>query len=100
MGSGFLKKKKEMRALQEQFTQMQQDLDTSEAVGSSGNGLVTVVLNGHKKVKSITIKPDCVDPKDVEGLQDLITAAFQDAYAKLDSKEGSFSLPSGFSLPF
>lgn len=100
MGSGFAKKKKQMKQMQEQFAQMQSEMETTEAEGVSGNGLVTVKLNGFKKLKSIKIQPDCVDPEDVEGLEDLIQAAFEDAFNKLeDSDEGGLSLPEGFELP-
>lgn len=83
MGSGFAKKKKQARALQEQLTLFQSQMKTIEVSGTAGNGLVTVVLNGDHELKSIAIKPECVDPEDIEGLQDLIKAAFADAAAKL-----------------
>lgn len=91
MGSGFAKKKKQARALQEQLTMMQSQLQDqmqkTEAVGTAGNGLVTLVLSGEFDLKSITIKPECVDPEDVEGLQDLIKAAYNDASKKLQEQQ-------------
>jgi DNA-binding protein YbaB len=45
-------------------------------------------LNGEKLLKQIAIKPECVDPNDVEGLQDLILAAFADAASKLQDQSG------------
>jgi DNA-binding YbaB/EbfC family protein len=94
MGSGFSKMKKQRRELEEQFAKMQQEMQTAEHKGVSGNGLVEVILNGERVLKSITIKPECVDPSDVEGLQDLILAAFQDAGKSLDEKSplSSFGL--------
>lgn len=87
MGSGFAKKKKHARELQEQLTKMQSQLQDqmqkTEVTGSAGNGLVTVILSGEYDMKSIAIKPDCVDPEDVEGLQDLVKAAYTDAAKKL-----------------
>ena len=101
MGSGFSKMKKQARAQEQQYEKMREDLKNTEATGTSGNGLVTVVLDGDKDLKQINIKPDCVDPSDVEGLQDLIKAAFQDAYKKLGGEnKGGLNLPPGMSLPF
>jgi len=85
MGSGFSKMKKQQRALQEQFAKMQEEMQQAEHKGSAGNGLVEVTLNGEKSVKAITIKPECVDPSDIEGLQDLIIAAFQEAEKKIEA---------------
>ena len=93
MGSGFAKKKKQAKALQEQLSQMQNQIQKAEAIGSAGNGLVTLVLSGEHELKSITIKPECVDAEDIEGLQDLIKAAYADATAKLTAQ--SPQMPAG-----
>lgn len=91
MGSGFAKKKKQARAFQEQLTKMQSELQEqmqkTEVVGTAGNGLVTIVLSGEYEMKSISIKPDCIDKEDAEGLQDLIQAAYNDAAAKLQEQQ-------------
>lgn len=84
MGSGFSKKKKQARLLQEQFSEMQKDMVAKEVRGQAGNGLVEVILKGDHKIKSLKINPQCVDPEDVEGLEDLIKSAFNDACEKLD----------------
>lgn len=83
MGTGFSKKKKAARAMQQQLAQVSEEVQKVEATGTAGNGLVTVVLSGTLDLKSIKIKPDCVDPEDVEGLEDLIKAAFADAASQL-----------------
>ena len=100
MGSGFSKQKKQMKLMQDQFSKMQEEMENTVVEGSSGNGLVTVKLNGAKLLKEIVIKPECVDPEDVEGLQDLIQAAFENASKQLEEKEEGFSLPPGINLPF
>ena len=100
MGSGFSKQKKQMRQMQDQFAKMQEEMENTIVEGSAGNGLITVKLNGSKILKEIVIKSECVDPEDVEGLQDLIQAAFEDATKKLEEKEEGFSLPAGMNLPF
>lgn len=86
MGSGFSKAKKQARNLEEQMKKMQLEQAKLLVVGSAGNSLVTVTLNGKKELQNITIDPDCAVPNDVEGLQDLILAAFQDALRQLDEK--------------
>jgi nucleoid-associated protein EbfC len=93
MGTGFAKKKKKARDMQEQISKMQSNIQNLEVIGTSGNGLVSITLNGDHEMKQIKIKPDCVDPEDVEGLQDLIKAAYQDAFNKL--KEDSSKLTGG-----
>lgn len=86
MGTGFSKQKKQAKMLREQFSRMQTDMKNTEVVGSAGNGLVSITLTGENKIKQLTIKPECVDPEDVEGLQDLIKAAYHDALNKLQSQ--------------
>lgn len=74
--------------MQEQYEKAREELKNKEVTGSSGNGLVTLVLDGEKGLKGIKIKPECIDPKDVEGLQDLIVAAHADAVAQLAKNDG------------
>jgi DNA-binding YbaB/EbfC family protein len=93
MGSGFAKKKKQTKALQEQLSQLHNQMQKTEVIGSSGNGLVTLTLTGEHELKNISIKPECVDPEDIEGLQDLIKAAYADALAKLSSQSQMPKMP-------
>lgn len=74
--------------MQEQFAQAKEKMASTEVEGSAGNGLVKVVLNGAKELKRVTINPACVTPDDVEGLQDLILGAFEDASRQLEKQEG------------
>ena len=90
MGSGFSKMKKQARMMQQQFSEMREQLSLKTAEGSAGNGLVSVILNGEKELKKIVISPDCVKPDDIEGLQDLIVAAYEDAAKKLGGEEKTF----------
>lgn len=83
MGTGFSKKKKQAKMLQQQLASMQEQMKNTSVTGVAGNGLVEVSLNGDNELQSIKIKPECVDPEDVEGLQDLILAAHKDATDKL-----------------
>ena len=95
MGTGFAKKKKQARNMQEQLMQMHSQLKDTEITGSAGNGLVTVLMNGELELKQIKIKPECVDPEDIEGLEDLIKAAFQNAAEKAKAQ----AMPSVPGLP-
>lgn len=92
MGSGFAKKKKEARLMQQKFEEMQEKLKTEEVTGTAGSGLVSITLNGNHEMTAIKLKPECVDPEDVEGLEDLIRAAYNDAAKKLE-KSASEGLP-------
>lgn len=89
MGSGFSKMKKQAKLLQEQMEKEKERLKSLEVQGSAGNGLVSLVMTGEKRIKSLTINPECVDPEDLEGLQDLIIAAQEDALIKVEEQENS-----------
>ncbi|MHA0858425.1 YbaB/EbfC family nucleoid-associated protein [Paenibacillus sp. CMAA1364] len=75
---------KQVKKMQEQMLKAQEGLGTKMVEGSSGGGVVTAEVNGHKKLISITIKPEAVDPEDVEMLQDLVMTAVNDALTKAD----------------
>jgi DNA-binding YbaB/EbfC family protein len=86
--------------------QMEDQLNDIEEEGNSGGGMVKVVLNGHKQILSLSISKEVVDPDDIEMLQDLITAAVNDACSKVDGKVksnlgGSLpgGMPPGFQFP-
>lgn len=100
MGTGFAKKKKQARLMQDQLRKMQEQMQHTEVVGTAGNGLVTITLSGEEELKSIVIKPECVDPEDVEGLQDLIKAAHKDAMTKLKAQTPSLDDPSSMLMGF
>jgi DNA-binding YbaB/EbfC family protein len=75
-----IKQAKEMQDnLQKQLAEMRLE-------GSSGGGMVTVALDGSKNLISVKLDPEVVDKDDVEMLQDLITAAFNDASTKVDEE--------------
>lgn len=75
---------KQVKKMQEQMLKAQEELGNKTMEGTAGGGVVTVTMNGHKKLLSVTIKPEAVDPEDVEMLQDLILTAVNDALAKTD----------------
>jgi len=78
-----LKKLQQMqREMQEQLGRVQEEMSQQTVEASSGGGAVTVVVNGHQEIRSIKIKPEAVDPDDLEMLEDLVTAAVNSAVEK------------------
>ena len=82
-----------MQAMLRQAQQMQAQMEKDQAAlaeeefeGTSGGGAVSMILTGDKKIRSVSIKPEVVDPDDVEMLEDLIIAAFNDATEKVEAK--------------
>jgi len=65
--------------VQEQLARMQEELGNRTVTASSGGGMVQVVANGRQEIISITIAPEAVDPRDIPMLQDLVTAAVNEA---------------------
>lgn len=75
---------KQMQQAQAAAGKIQENLAAQTVEGTAG-GLVTVTMNGHGKVMALKIKPEAVDPQDVEALEDLLLVALQDAGAKADA---------------
>jgi nucleoid-associated protein EbfC len=96
----------QMRKVQEEMEKVQNALGAEEIVGSAGGGMVTVTVNGHQEVLSITIKPEVVDPDEVDMLQDLVLAAINDAMEKskalaeerMGAVTGGLGLPPGLGI--
>ena len=85
-----------MQALMRQAQKMQEDMrriraeiDGTEYTSSVGGGMVEVTLYGNKTVKGVKIKPEVVDPEDVEMLEDLVASAIGDALSKIAEDEKS-----------
>lgn len=83
MGMGNMQKMmKQVQKMQADMARMQEELGTREVEGTAGGGMVTVVVNGKQEVMSIKIKPEAVDPDDVEMLEDMVLAAVKEAMRK------------------
>lgn len=91
----------QVQKMQEEVEKTQAALATEEITVSAGGGAVTVVITGAREFKSVTIKPEVVDPDDVEMLQDLLLAAMNDALAQVKQleEERMGSLTGGLGLP-
>lgn len=83
---GFGDLQKMLKSAKEMQDRMQKELAGLRMEGSSGGGMVTVILDGLKNLISLKLEPEVVNRDDVDMLQDLITAAFNDAAAKVDSE--------------
>jgi DNA-binding YbaB/EbfC family protein len=70
---------KQVQDMQRKMAQAQEELAVETVEASAGGGMVTVVITGALEVKEVRIKPDAVDPDDVEMLQDLVLAATNEA---------------------
>ena len=104
MGGNMQQLARQAQKLQQQMTKVQEELDAREYTVSAGGGAVTVVIDGTKCVKSITVSPDVIDPDDPETLQDILCAAVNEAIKTVEDtnqKEmsritGSVSMPGIF----
>ena len=88
---------KQAQKMQENMQKMQAELEAKEIESSVGGGAVTVKVNGKKELIDINIKPEVVDPDDIEMLQDLVISAVNEALRKVDSAQsqefGKFNIP-------
>jgi len=97
-----------MRNLQQMMSQMkkmqeeiQQQMDSLRVEGSSGGGMVTIQMNGQKKILSVKIDPEAVSKDDIDMLQDLLQAAVNDAMRRVDEAlaDKLGSLTGGLKIP-
>jgi DNA-binding YbaB/EbfC family protein len=99
---------KEAQKLQSRMAEIQAKLSDVELDGTAGGGMVTVTLNGKGEMRRVKIDPALVDPNEVEILEDLLVAAFNDAKSKVETHvqeemgklTGGLNLPGGLKLPF
>lgn len=91
----------QVQKLQEEMAKTQEALANEELTVTAGGGAVSVVITGSGEIRGLTIKPEVVDPDDVEMLQDLILAALMDAQkqAKELEEQRMGGLTGGLGLP-
>ena len=92
---------RQAQQMQEDMTNLQAELDEKEYEVSAGGGMVTVRINGKKEVLSIDIKPDIVDPDDIETLSDILVAAVNQAISRVDAtnNEEMGKITGGMNMP-
>lgn len=78
------KQMQQMQAMQRKMEELQNEIDEMETTATSGGGAVTVTVTGKKEIKNIEMKPEVVDPDDIEMLQDLIMVAANEALRQME----------------
>ena len=99
---------KQAQAMQQRMVDMQAKIAEVEISGQSGGGMVVATLNGKGEARGIKVDKSLIDPADIEMLEDLVVAAFNDAKKKIDDHiaaetekmMGGMNLPPGLKLPF
>ncbi len=101
MGGNMNSLLKQAQKFQKQMEDMQKELETKTYEASVGGGAVTVTVTGKKLVTDISIKPEVVDPDDVEMLQDLVLTAINEALKKAeeDTNNTMGKLTGGLNMP-
>jgi DNA-binding YbaB/EbfC family protein len=92
---------KALQQMQNKMLKMQEELQNTTFEGTAGGGAVTIAMSGRFEVTSVKLTPEVVDPEDVSMLEDLILAAFQDAFNKVSEANAKLvnSLTGGLKLP-
>ena len=99
---------KQAQEMQTKMKEMQERLADIEITGTSGAGMVTVIMNGKAEVCGVKIDPKLLNGEEAEMVEDLIVAAFTDAKGKVETRAademskltGGLDLPPDFNLPF
>jgi len=102
MGGGNMQQlARQAQKLQQQMTKMQEELEAREYEASAGGGMVSVKVSGKKEIIDLQIKPEAVDPDDVEMLQDMVMAAVNEALriASETTEREMSKITGGMSMP-
>ncbi len=102
MGMGNMQQlQRQMQKLQQQMADTQEQLEARSYEATSGGGMVTATVSGKKQLVSLTVKPEAVDPEDVEMLQDMIVAAVNEALRQADeaTEKEMGKLTGGLNVP-
>ena len=86
-GGNFNQLMRQAQKMQEDMARAKKELEESEFTSSVGGGMVEVKMTGDRKMKAITIKPEVIDPDDVEMLEDLVISAVNDVLGQISRKE-------------
>jgi len=90
-----------MQKMQAQMKKTQETLESQNFSAEAGGGAIKVTLNGNGAVTELKLAPSAVDPNDVEALEDLLMAAFNEAVAKKDNayQESVGAITKGLKIP-
>ena len=91
---------RQAQKMQDQMEAATEELNAKEYTASAGGGMVTVTVSGELEIKKLEINPEVVDPEDIEMLQDLVTAAVNEAIrnANTDKEETRNKVSGGMNL--
>ena len=92
---------KQAQKMQDQITELQEDIEARDFSATAGGGAVEVTITGKKTIKSLTLQPEVVDPNDIDMLQDLIISAVNEAVNNVESttENEMGKITGGVSLP-
>ena len=104
-GAGMMQQQAQMQQklmkMQQEMSKAQEEVENSSFTASVGGGAVTAAVSGKKELTALTIKPDVVDPEDVEMLQDLVISAMNEALRNVEAKtaEEMDKVTGGLNIP-
>lgn len=92
---------RQVQKMQDEIRAKQEELEAKEYTGTASGEMVTVTMTGKHEITAVKIKPEAVDPEDIEMLEDLIAAAVNSAVAAVDkdSEEEMGKLTGGMNIP-
>lgn len=77
---------RQAQKMQESIEAKKAELEEKEYVVTSGGGMVEITVKGNREIQSVGIDPEVVDPEDVEMLEDMLVAAFNEAMRQIDEE--------------
>ncbi len=100
-GGSMQKQLQQMQAMQRKMEMLQAEIEEKEVTATAGGGAVTVTVSGKKEIKSLQLKPEVVDPEDIEMLQDLIIVAVNEGLRQIEeiSNNEMSKLTGGLGIP-
>lgn len=101
MGGNMQKQLQQMQAMQKKMEETQAEVEKMETTATAGGGAVTITVNGAKQITNIELKPEVVDPDDVEMLQDLIMVAVNEGMRQMEeiSENEMGKITGGLNIP-
>lgn len=92
---------KQAQKMQDDMAAKQAELELQEFTTTAGGGAVEVVMTGKKQITALTLKPEVVDPEDIEMLQDLVIGAVNECLRKVEdvTNEEMEKITGGFNIP-
>ena len=100
-GGNMQKQLAQVQAMQARMQQVQEEIEAKVVETSAGGGAVSVKINGKKELVEVLLKPEVVDPDDIEMLQDLIITAVNEALRQMEevSNAEMSKLTAGLGIP-